>query len=242
MHIIKIDTCSSTNSLLKEWMAKQVLEEQTMLVTKDQTAGRGQAGTHWESEAGKNLTFSMLFYPRFLPVKNNFLLSKMIALSIKEVLETYTDGISIKWPNDIYFKDKKLAGILIENEITGPVLLQSIIGIGININQEVFRSEAPNPISLKQITGADTCPDDLLERLSSSIGRRYEQLRKGEIEPLSHDYHETLYRKDGFYLYRDSENIFSARIESVGNDGFLSLISDNGKKRRYAFKEVSFVI
>jgi BirA family biotin operon repressor/biotin-[acetyl-CoA-carboxylase] ligase len=238
MNIIKIDTCLSTSSFLKELAAKQDLEEETILVAKEQTAGRGQVGTQWESEAGKNLTFSMLFYPRFLPVKNSFLLSEMIALGVKEVLDTYCSPVSIKWPNDIYFRDQKLAGILIENEITGQILSQSVTGTGININQEIFRSGAPNPVSLKQITGKDTDLDDLLEKLSKTIGKRYEQLRTGESESIIRDYHASLYRKDGFYPYRDKDHTFLARIESVGNDGLLHLRSDKGEKRSYAFKAV----
>jgi BirA family biotin operon repressor/biotin-[acetyl-CoA-carboxylase] ligase len=238
MNIIKIDTCLSTNSFLKELATRQTLEEETILVAKEQTAGRGQVGTQWEAEAGKNLTFSMLFYPHFLSVKNSFLLSEMIALGIKEVLDTYCSQVSIKWPNDIYFRDQKLAGILIENEIMGQILSQSVTGTGININQEIFRSSAPNPVSLKQITGKNTDLDDLLEKLSKAIGKRYEQLRKGESESIIRDYHASLYRKDGFYPYRDKDHTFLARIESVGNDGLLHLRSDKGEMRTYAFKAV----
>jgi BirA family biotin operon repressor/biotin-[acetyl-CoA-carboxylase] ligase len=197
-------------------------------------------GTYWEAEAGKNLTFSLLLYPRFLPVRDHFLLSKMIALAVKDVLDTYSPGISIKWPNDIYSKDKKLAGILIENEIMGQVLSQSVIGTGMNVNQEIFRSTAPNPISLKQITGQDTALDDLLEKLSSSVENRYEQLRAGETASIARDYHASLYRNDGFYPYKDRNGVFRARIESVGNDGLLHLLCNDGERRDYAFKEVSF--
>jgi BirA family biotin operon repressor/biotin-[acetyl-CoA-carboxylase] ligase len=242
MNIIKIDTCLSTNSLLKELATTQVLQEATILVTKEQTAGRGQRGTYWEAEAGKNLTFSILFYPRFLPLKDHFLLSKAVALAIKEVLDTFGPSIFIKWPNDIYFMNRKLAGILIENEITGQTLSQSIAGTGININQEIFHSTAPNPISLKQITGNDTHLDELLEKLSASLENHYEHLRKGETETIARKYHEALYRKNEFYPYEDKDGIFLARIEAVGNDGLLHLISDKGEKRRYAFKEISFML
>jgi BirA family biotin operon repressor/biotin-[acetyl-CoA-carboxylase] ligase len=242
MNIIKIEACCSTNSFLKELSVKQLLEEHTLLSAREQTNGRGQIGTQWESESGKNLTFSILLYPRFLSIKNNFLLSETIALAVKDVLETYSRDISIKWPNDIYFQDKKVAGILIENEITGQILLQSIAGIGININQEIFRSNAPNPISLKQISGKNTDLEILLEELSVSIEKRYEELRKGETRSIVQDYREALYRKDGFYFYKDKESVFSARIESVGNDGLLHLVGKDGEKRRYAFKEVSFVL
>jgi BirA family biotin operon repressor/biotin-[acetyl-CoA-carboxylase] ligase len=240
MRIITIDSCLSTNSYLKELNEKQTLEEGSIVVAGEQTAGRGQAGNQWESEAGKNLTFSLVLYPCFLPLKDHFLLSEIIALGIKSVLDRYTNGITIKWPNDLYYQDKKIAGILIENDITGSVISRSIAGIGININQQTFLSDAPNPISLMQITGKETNLDDFLGQLSDSILGGYEQLKSGQIDRIVQAYHQSLYRKEGFYSYKDSESSFIAQIESVGNDGLLSLITQQGEKRRYAFKEVAF--
>ncbi|MDR2085613.1 MAG: biotin--[acetyl-CoA-carboxylase] ligase [Dysgonamonadaceae bacterium] len=240
MNIIKVDTCRSTNGLLKEWATQQSLEEGSILVCKEQTAGRGQAGASWESESGKNLTFSLIFYPEFLAIKNHFLLSKSIALGVKTVLDDYTGNISIKWPNDIYYKDKKIAGILIENNIMGEVIVQSVAGIGVNINQEIFRSDAPNPVSLKQITGKETDLAMLLEQIAGSILSFYKMLQEIETELITLLYHQALYRKEGFFPYKDANGIFYARIESVENDGFIHLINKEGEKRRYAFKEVSF--
>jgi BirA family biotin operon repressor/biotin-[acetyl-CoA-carboxylase] ligase len=241
MNIIKIDTCRSTNELLKEWATQQNLEEGSILVCKEQTAGRGQAGAHWESEPGKNLTFSLIFYPEFLAIKNHFLLSESIALGVKTVLDDYTGNVSIKWPNDIYYKDKKIAGILIENDIMGEVIVRSVAGIGININQEIFRSDAPNPVSLKQITGKETNSDILLEQIAASILSFYNLLQEGETELIILSYHQALYRKEGFFPYMDANGIFYARIESVENNGFIHLINKEGGKRRYAFKEISFI-
>jgi BirA family biotin operon repressor/biotin-[acetyl-CoA-carboxylase] ligase len=228
---------------LKELAAKKVLEEGTILLAEAQTAGRGQWGTNWEAEPGKNLTFSMIFYPEFLAVKNHFLLSESITLGVATVLSTFVQGISIKWPNDIYYKDRKLAGILIENEIMGHTISQSIAGIGINVNQDVFCSDAPNPVSLRQIIGKETDLTLLSKRLSSSILFFYKRLQRGgETESIVHAYHEILYRKEGFFLYKDKAGIFLARLASVANDGLLHLIDDKEVSRRYAFKEVSFVI
>jgi BirA family biotin operon repressor/biotin-[acetyl-CoA-carboxylase] ligase len=240
-NIIKIETCLSTNRQLKEWANQQALEEGTVLASEEQTAGRGQRGNHWEAEPEKNLTFSMLFYPVFLSVKNHFLLSKCIALGVKTALDRYTGNISIKWPNDIYHEDKKIAGILIENEIAGSMITQSIVGIGVNINQEIFRSDAPNPVSLKQITGQEMNRDALLEQIIYSILAFYGELSRGEAAPINSLYHHALYRKDGFFLYKDKEGIFSARIESVADDGFICLTGAKGEKRTYAFKEIAFV-
>jgi BirA family biotin operon repressor/biotin-[acetyl-CoA-carboxylase] ligase len=242
MNIIKINSCGSTNAYLKELSKKQNLEEGTFLSTWEQVEGRGQNGTYWEAKEGKNLTFSVIFSPDFVPITNYFLLSEAVALGVKECLDLYTDFISIKWPNDIYYKDKKIAGILIENSLTGQILSQSIVGIGINVNQEIFCSNAPNPISIKQIIEKETDLDLLLEQLSGFILSRYEQLRRGEIDSIVKDYHSALYRNTGFHLYRDKETFFRARIECVSNDGLLHLITDEEEKSTYSFKEVAFFL
>jgi BirA family biotin operon repressor/biotin-[acetyl-CoA-carboxylase] ligase len=156
-------------------------------------------------------------------------------------LDTYTRDISIKWPNDIYYKDKKIAGILIENNITGKILSRAVAGIGINVNQAVFHSDAPNPVSLKQITGMETDLNELLEQISCAVLSRYQQLKDGETNRITEDYHRALYRKAGFYPYKAGETSFLAKIESVANDGFLHLITEEGERRCYAFKEVRFV-
>jgi BirA family biotin operon repressor/biotin-[acetyl-CoA-carboxylase] ligase len=242
MNIIEIEICHSTNFSLKELAAKKALEKGTILVTGSQTAGRGQWGTSWEAEPGKNLTFSMILYPKFLAIQNHFLLSESIALGVATVLSTYVQGISIKWPNDIYYKDRKLAGILIENEIMDHAISQSIVGIGVNVNQDVFCSGALNPVSLKQIIGVETNLTLLLKQLSSSILYFYKQLERGVIDPVIRAYHETLYRREGFFLYKDKEGFFLARLASVGNNGLFCLIDDKEVNRCYTFKEVSFII
>ena len=120
-----------------------------------QTAGRGQAGNSWESEAGKNLLFGLLFHPREVEANRQFILSQAVALSICETLSDYAEDIRIKWPNDIYWKDRKICGMLIENTLVGRCIENCIIGAGININQQTFCSDAPNPVSLRQITGKE---------------------------------------------------------------------------------------
>ena len=143
----------STNRYLRRLLLEETLSEGSLVVTDFQQAGRGQVGNVWESEDGKNLLFSLLIYPHFLPVNRQFLISQIVSLSVKEVLELYIEGVQIKWPNDIYWKDRKICGILIEHDLMGEWLSQSIIGVGINVNQKEFRSDAPNPVSLLQITG-----------------------------------------------------------------------------------------
>jgi len=240
MNIIRIESCSSTNSFLKDLSDKQTLEEGTLVVTNEQIAGRGQAGNYWEAESGKNITLSMVFFPDFLQIQRHFLLSEVIALGVKDVLDTYAQEIFVKWPNDIYYKNKKLGGILIENDIMEQTISRSIVGIGINVNQETFRPETPNPVSIKQITGRETDLNVFLEQISGSISARYEQLKKGGADTIVEDYHKALYRNNGFYPFKDSNHSFHAKIEFIGDDGFLHLKSDKGELLCYAFKEISF--
>ena len=241
MHIITVETVASTNAYLKELAHKQGLEEGTAVVAHNQTAGKGQRGNSWESEAGKNITCSILLYPSFLPVQRYFLLAEAVSLGVKETLDAYTDGITIKWPNDVYHLESKIAGILIENELTGNEYNLSVVGIGLNINQERFLSNAPNPVSLKRITGREWNTEAILEELVRNILYRYERLKDGDTENLIQMYHEALYRKNGFHRYEDSEGIFHARIDRVSDDGFLHLITERNEERSYAFKNVRFV-
>ncbi len=241
MPIIKIDSTPSTNIYLKDLLNNSPLSEGTVVVADAQTAGRGQTGTHWESEPCKNLTFSLLLRPAFLPVADYFLLSKVVALGISDCLEKYLSGITIKWPNDIYWQDKKLVGILIENEITGSTIGQSVIGIGINVNQEIFRSDAPNPVSMKHILGEEIDLDILLAEMVDSILARYEALKEGNHKKIEQDYFSRLYRRQGYHWFEDKNGRFEAGIETVDNAGYIHLLTDTGERKKYAFKEVKYL-
>lgn len=142
-----------------------------------QTAGRGQRGNSWESEDGANLLFSFVLYPDFLEARKQFYLSQITALALQEVLSQYTDGIRIKWPNDIYWKDKKICGTLIENDLTGIHISRSISGTGVNLNQERFVSDAPNPVSLFQITGQRYDRKEILHQLMERVAHYYTLLK-----------------------------------------------------------------
>ena len=168
-----------------------------------------------------------------------------IAFATVDALENYTDGFSIKWPNDIYWKDKKIAGILIENELEGKFITQSIVGIGLNVNQEVFRSSAPNPVSLIQILGVTINRQELLDRILRGIMAGYiflEKDYKAAVHNLRQLYIRRLYRREGFYPYRDKEGTFLAEFQDVEPSGHLVLKDEQGNLRRYAFKEVEFVL
>ena len=229
----------STNVLLWEMIREKSLPEGFVVQTDFQTAGKGQIGNSWESEAGRNLLFSMVLYPQRVTVDNQFLLSQLVSLGIKKALDEYTDGITVKWPNDIYWNDKKLVGILIENSLQGTKIKSSVIGIGLNVNQKMFVSNAPNPVSLLQITGRRQNRKLLLTKIRQNIQKLYTEL---SVTKIRAEYAEALYRKDGFYAYRANDETFQAKIISVHPDGQLELETKAGERKGFYFKEVSFVL
>ena len=186
--IIRLEETTSTNNYLRGLVGKEPLPEGSIVVTEYQTAGRGQVGNTWESEPGKNLMFSIILYPDFLPANRQFLISQIAALSVKETLDAYVDGITVKWPNDIYWRDKKICGMLIENDLTGHSLYCSVIGIGININQREFLSDALNPVSLVQITGREYDREEILNSFLKRLYDRYLGLLQEKEEEIRSAY------------------------------------------------------
>lgn len=239
--IIHIAETASTNLYIRKYLQDTELEEGSVVWADFQTAGRGQPGNTWESEAGSNLMFSLLIYPECILANQQFLISQIAALSVKETLDKYIDDVSVKWPNDIYWKDKKICGMLIENDLSGRNIYASIIGIGLNLNQKVFRSHAPNPVSLSQITGETYDPEAVLHSFLRIFYDYYLLLLKGETSVIRSYYKEALYRKDGFFLYEDDNGLFEAAIQNVEPTGHLILGRRDGTVNRYAFKEVRCV-
>ncbi len=241
MHTILLNSTTSTNSELKNLCSEKVLEPFTTIVTEEQTEGRGQSGASWESETGKNLIFSTVLYPQNLHAEESFIISCIFSLSIKETLDEYISDITIKWPNDIYYKDEKICGILIENEISGELITRSIVGIGLNVNQEIFKGDAPNPISMKQITGINFDRDELLNSILKKAKTLFEYYEEEGGENIRSDYKNALYRKKGFHLYADYQGYFKAKIEDVKENGILVLRTEKGEEKNYMFKEVRFI-
>lgn len=239
--IVRLDEVCSTNTSLREYLAGDRLPEGSVLIADKQVAGRGQIGNVWESEPGKNLTFSVVVYPDWLPANRQFFISQITSLSVKETLGVYVDGVSVKWPNDIYWNDRKICGMLIENDLSGSHIYSSILGIGINVNQAVFRSDAPNPVSLQQITGKEYDKEEMLKRFLSLFYGYYLSLLQEKYEWIREKYQQALYRATGYHPYRDAEGAFEARIDHIEPTGHLVLQLRDGSLRRYAFKEVSYI-
>lgn len=239
---IHLDEVDSTNSYMKRALQNDEFGEGTVVVADFQTGGRGQRGNGWESKKAENLTFSILLNPDFVSANKQFIISQIVALAIKDILDEYVSGISIKWPNDIYWNNKKICGILIENSLVGDKITQSIVGIGININQTEFESDAPNPISLKQIIGKIHNISDLLIEIIERIQFYYNQIKLGNSDKIISAYKASLFRNDGFYKYSDEVEIFDALIVDVEPSGLLVLRTTEGEIRKFAFKEVQYII
>ena len=245
VQIITLKEVDSTNNYLRNLPKEDIKNEIVVAVAKSQTAGRGQRGNSWESEPGKNLTFSILLHPTFLEARQQFILSQAIALSIKEVLYDYVRSPHprIKWPNDIYWNKKKLGGILIENDLMGKQLERCIIGVGINLNQEQFYSDAPNPVSVWQITGHSTEALTILRKIMQRFVGYYELIKDGNTLDLVDMYHKSLFRRVGYHKFRKpGGEEFEARIRRVEPDGHLVLEDIQGQMHTFGFKEVEYVL
>lgn len=241
------ESCASTSSSLKELAAREQLPAGYVLAAVAQTAGRGQRGNSWEAQPGKNLTFSILLRPKAIPAAAQFELSMIVSLAITETLRNRC-GVEtlIKWPNDIYTPDgRKICGILIENSLAGAEISMSVAGIGLNVNQTEFLSDAPNPVSLHQLIGHDTELEPLLAALCQSICRRLDSYTRAENSAeLLARYKRELWRGDGArYPFRiPGGESFMASISDVRPSGELILRDSSGQDRSFLFKEVEFII
>lgn len=242
MNIITLDETASTNTQLR---AMPDAPHGTVVAARAQTAGRGQRGNTWESEPGANLTFSILVRPGGIPPMRQMAISRAVSLAIVRWLDRYLpDGMeaSIKWPNDIYVGDRKICGILIEHVLTANHIDRTVIGAGININQRQFFSDAPNPVSLTQLTGLTYPLGTMLEEVAHDIITLVEAEDRAEGTLTTDDYMSRLWRREGYHPYRDASGTFTAAIDSVAPDGTLTLRRPDGTLTPYAFKEVTALL
>ena len=246
-----LEETTSTNQYLKDLSQLENLKEGFTAYAEFQTSGRGCGQNTWESQKGKNILFSTLFRPDFLPANQQFILSEIIALSILDILKEEAERIdaeaaakfSIKWPNDIYWEDKKIAGILVENTISSDSIKQTIIGAGVNINQTSFSNEIPNPVSLKQILGCSIEKKAVFISILHNLHISYLRIIKNEYQSIHQDYMNNLYRKSGLHLYHsENDGYFKAYIKNIDSMGVLTLTSESGEDKTFLFKEITFCI
>lgn len=243
MEIIHLEEVDSTNAYIMRNVGK--LEAPVMVTAYKQTAGQGQRGNSWEAEPGKNLTFSIFYRPVELPPMAQFSMSEAVALAVVDFLAANGIEAKVKWPNDIYVGDRKICGILIRHSVMGEAVSYSVIGVGIDVNQTMFLSDAPNPVSMKQITGK-TYDLALLEKeIAEIMEHRLEGIKEPESRNRLHDeFMKNLWRGDGqehAFVDTATDENFMARIEGIASHGPMTLRLSDGSERTYAFKEVGFL-
>jgi BirA family biotin operon repressor/biotin-[acetyl-CoA-carboxylase] ligase len=235
------DTLSSTNDRMLAMLIDDSPAEGTVIYTAFQTGGRGHMGNTWQSEKGKNLLFSILLLPDFLMHSKQFEISKIISLALADIIGAHCKNVSIKWPNDVLSGGKKIAGILIENTVTGSRINRSVAGIGLNVNQVHFSSDIPNPTSLLLETGCQFDMTELLDQLIGRIEFWYNVLYRDELENIDREYLRNLYGINEIREFKRGGNKFLAKITGVEQTGELVLELESVKKQKFGFKEIEFI-
>lgn len=232
---IWVGETESTNTLLSR--RGEYLPDGAAVVARIQSGGRGQRGNSWEAEPGKNVTMSMLLRNRGVDIRRGYCLSEAVALGAVDLLESLGIEALVKWPNDIYVGNRKIAGILIENQLSGTMIERSIVGIGLNVNQRVWRSDAPNPVSASELTDKEYDVRQIATVLQKAILRRLE----GDVEANHTALMARLWRREGFHRYRDEltgEDIW-AKIVEISPSGHICMEMAGGGIKEYMFKEIT---
>lgn len=242
MRIVKLDAIDSTNSYLKQLITNETVDDGTVVTANFQTNGKGQMGTQWNSQASKNLTFSVFKDVRFLSVEHHFYISIAASLSIFKTFKLFNiKNVTVKWPNDILSENKKICGILIENIIKQNQLQSSIIGFGINVNQSEFNN-LPNASSLRLISGYFFDLDEILHFILKELDYYFELLKRGDFEYLKEEYESYLFRKNKPSTFKNTEGeLFSGFIKGVANSGNLQIIMEDKILKEFDFKEVTLL-
>lgn len=234
---IFLPMCHSTNDMAAGLLKENKIKEGAVVITDEQVAGRGQRGASWESQPEKNLTFSVVFEPDFLQPVQNFFLTIFTSLGLTDTLLNISPDFKIKWPNDIFYNNRKVCGMLIENSIKGKFIKSSVAGIGLNVNQKEFKT--PGAISLSKIAQKEFDKNRLLNEVLKTIEARYLQLKAGRFDELRSEYLERLYWIGEKRLFFD-HHYFEGTITGVSSTGRL-IIDADGAVREYDFKEVKFI-
>ncbi len=237
-NILEVDHTPSTNASVSDYLKNHDLMSGTVFYTHRQTAGRGQGKNVWESETGKNITASIYLKPQGITTQNQFILSMAISLGVYDFLLPYIpDGLRIKWPNDLYVNDKKIAGILIECSSTKQYVNNLIAGVGININQKTFPDHVPNPVSLIQISQKEHDLSNLLPELQQAIWKQFVSIN----QHTTARYKQLLYRNKGYFPYQVGEKTFEAQFVDINPFGHLILETKSGKHYTYQLGEIHFL-
>lgn len=250
--LIHLPSIDSTNNYAKEYLSKSSPIDGTVILADEQYAGRGQSGNQWLSEPNSNLTFSLIYHTSFLLATEQFYLNMAVSLGIWAAVNSQctmdrrapaTDvrqvSVKIKWPNDIFVNDNKIAGILIENTISGMQLKYSVIGIGINVNQVIF-PEGLHATSLRSLSGREEDMQLVLNKLLASVEKYFLLLKERKFERLKNEYIENLYRYQIHSTFEKEKLLFEGSIIGIEDTGRLLVETAEGIQK-FGFKEISFV-
>ncbi|MBN1142868.1 MAG: biotin--[acetyl-CoA-carboxylase] ligase [Bacteroidales bacterium] len=238
--LLKLDSVDSTNNYAAALLAKGTAKDGTVILSAYQTRGKGQGSNTWISGAGENLLFSIILKPQSFPADMQFFLSMSISWGIAGFLETLVRPVQIKWPNDILINNKKVAGILIENTVSGMNLNTSVIGIGLNVNQDAFPEGITNATSLKLESDREFDLDHTLENLTGWLNTCLNSLYEEKYGVVKVNYLNRLWLLNKWANYSDAGGKFEGRITDVTDSGELMVLQRNGKIRNYGFKEITF--
>ena len=242
MNIIKLDAIDSTNSYLKKIILEKDVSDYTIVATNFQTEGKGQLGYMWESEDSKNLLCSIYKKDLGIKVEDQFVLSMLVSLSIIRTLEKLNlPKLYIKWPNDIMSDNKKICGILVENMVKQNSIKESVIGIGLNVNQDTFKN-LPNATSIKKIKGVAFNIDELLNDLVNNIKKQFIDFNQSKIDLIFRQYEDVLYRMNIPSTFKNSEgDVFTGFIKGVNNLGRLKVLLEDNLTKSYSIKDISLL-
>jgi BirA family biotin operon repressor/biotin-[acetyl-CoA-carboxylase] ligase len=237
-HIVWLEEVDSTNLYAERLLQGAGAEEGTVVAADFQTEGKGQGDNNWESERGKNLMVTVILKPFFLDASDQFILNKAMTLAVCDLVRSTGISPSVKWPNDIYADDKKIAGLLISHRVTGSVLEHTVVGIGVNLNQETFSDSLPNPVSVKGLTGTGYHPKDALNDMVGLIDIRYDQVRRGMAARIGKEYLEYLRGLGQWLMYKTPSGNREGRIRGVDEFGRLVLEFRDGRTELFSHGEI----
>lgn len=238
-NLVFLPECHSTNTYLLDLVRAGSVPEGTLVITHNQTAGRGQRSNQWHAEPGLNLTFSILLTPRFLAPKDQFLLSKAVALAVADTVADFTSVTArVKWPNDVIVDGKKASGILIENQLEGSTYATAVVGIGLNVNQTEF--SVPTATSLRRVTDHELDLNNVLESACCHLEARYLQMKSSQWQMLNYDYERALHWRGERHQFSARGRTFEGVIEGVDERGFLVVASER-ERQAFDLKEILYL-
>ena len=239
--LLEYDSLDSTNTFSQELVSKSNPTEGTTVLAHYQSAGKGQYGRIWESKPKENITLSIILRPGFLEIKHQFYLNVISSLAVADMLEYYVkDIVKIKWPNDVYVRDNKISGILIQNNLQGVSIVNSVVGIGVNVNQETFHHDIPNPTSIKRECGDQIDLTELRKLLFGTFEKYYLQLKNGDRQELRKLYQDRLYKKGQASRFKLNDKTIDGVIHSVNRQGQLVIVID-GKQESFSKTEIQYL-